>query len=59
MDGLLISIIPEAGTTSVNLDNIQVATTVIGAVPEPGSYPLFACGLGLAGLIRLRPKTTK
>jgi hypothetical protein len=59
VDGLLISIIPESGTTSVNLDNIQVATVAVGAVPEPGSYSLFACGLGLAGLIRLRPKTTK
>ena len=58
VDGLLISIIPESGATSVNLDNIQVAT-VVGAVPEPGSYSLFACGLGLAGLIRLRSKTTK
>jgi hypothetical protein len=59
LDGLLISIIPETGTTSVNLDNIQVSTVPMVVMPEPGGYPLFAFGLGLAGLVRLRSKTTK
>jgi hypothetical protein len=56
VDGLLISIIPDMGTSSVNLDNIQVATVV---VPEPAGYAFFAFGLGLTGLVRLRSKTCK
>ena len=59
VDGLLISVIPETGTTSVNLDNIQVSTVPMVVVPEPGGYSFFACGLGLAGLVRLRSKTAK
>ena len=59
VDGLLISVVPEAGTSSVNLDNIQVSTVPMVVVPEPGSYRLFAFGLGIAGLVRLRSKTTK
>jgi hypothetical protein len=57
VDGLLISIIPGTGTTSVNLDNIEVATVPVAVIPEPGNYGLL--GLGLAGLLRLRKKTGK
>ena len=57
VDGLLISIIPQLGTPSVNLDNIEVATVPLVVVPEPGTYGLW--GLALVGLIRLRTKTCK
>lgn len=39
IDGLLIQIIPGAGVTSINLDNIMVAT-----VPEPGTWALVCLG---------------
>jgi hypothetical protein len=59
IDGLLIGIIPQTGTTSVNLDNIEVSTVPLVVVPEPASYGLWGGGLGLVGLIRLRTKTGK
>lgn len=40
IDGLLIEIIPGAGVTSINLDNIMVAT-----VPEPGTFVLACLGV--------------
>jgi hypothetical protein len=39
IDGLLIEIIPGAGVTSINLDNIMVVT-----VPEPGTSALVCLG---------------
>jgi hypothetical protein len=57
IDGLLIDIIPQTGTTSVNLDNIEVSTVPLVVVPEPASYALWGGGLGLVSLIRLRTKT--
>ena len=47
VDGLFIGILPGDGVTSVNLDNIVVAT-----VPEPSDVLLW--GLGLAGFICFR-----
>jgi hypothetical protein len=47
IDGLLIEIIPGAGVTSLNLDNIMVVT-----VPEPGTF-VFA-GLGIVALAARR-----
>lgn len=46
IDGLLIEIIPGAGVTSINLDNIMVVT-----VPEPGMLGLLCLGT-LAIVIR-------
>jgi hypothetical protein len=47
IDGLLIQVIPGAGVTSLNLDNINVVF-----VPEPGSCVLLA--LGAAGWLSRR-----
>jgi hypothetical protein len=47
LDGLHIGITPGAGVTSVNLDNLMVAT-----VPEPGSGLLLAAAL--AGMFAWR-----
>ncbi len=43
IDGLLFELTPGAGVTSINLDNIGVAT-----VPEPSAAALLALGLLLA-----------
>ena len=59
IDGLLIGIIPQTATTSVNLDNIEVSTVPLVVVPEPASYALWGGGFGLLSLIRLRTKTGK
>jgi hypothetical protein len=40
IDGLLIEIIPGAGVTSINLDNIMVTT-----VPEPGAFAFVCLGV--------------
>jgi hypothetical protein len=47
IDGLVIEVSPGLGVTSINLDNIMVAT-----IPEPGSLALL--GAGLAALILRR-----
>jgi hypothetical protein len=44
IDGLLIEIIPGAGVTSINLDNIMVTT-----VPEPGAFGFL--GLGALAIV--------
>jgi PEP-CTERM motif len=55
VNGLLIEIIPGAGATSVNLDNIQFLSLV--NAPEPGGMLLL--GLGLAGFVHLRARSGK
>ncbi|PWU21673.1 MAG: hypothetical protein C5B50_01140 [Verrucomicrobia bacterium] len=42
IDGLQITVIPGSGVTSINLDNIGVAT-----IPEPGSLGLLGAGVGV------------
>ena len=42
IDGLFVAVIPGIGVSSINLDNIAVAT-----VPEPGSLVLLTAGLAL------------
>jgi hypothetical protein len=42
IDGLFIAVIPGFGVSSINLDNISVAS-----VPEPGSWLLLTVGLAL------------
>ena len=56
IDSLIIDLIPGRNTTSVNLDNINVATIPASGpqpVPEAGSS-LVLLGMGFAGLIGLR-----
>jgi hypothetical protein len=57
IDGLFIGIIPGPDTTSINLDNIEVATAT-ASVPDPLG-PLFSLlflGSGLTGLIYFRTR---
>lgn len=49
IDGLFIAVIPGFGVSSINLDNISVAT-----VPEPSSLLVFAAGLAVLAHRRWR-----
>jgi len=51
VDGLIVEVIPGSSVTSVNLDNIQVATVPV-VVPEPGAAMYL--GLGFIGLMSRR-----
>jgi len=51
IDELLLTLIPIGGTTSMNLDNINVST-VVNPAPEPATLALLAFGLGALGFSR-------
>jgi hypothetical protein len=50
IDGLVIEVSPGTGVTSINIDNIRVAT-----IPEPGSVVLLSAALA-ALFIKLRSR---
>lgn len=46
--------VSEGGVAGINSNYIGIDSVQIGAVPEPGTYAMFALGLGLVGLMHKR-----